>query len=310
MDVDVWYRKLWEAIPIVVLNLHDDEIDEIRQLFCVDFESRGAGYDGGRVWAPADDAARWRAATEAVVAAVGSVEERDREAERRLYPPYRFWSGLRWRLRWGLRRDRLRREYAEHKAALADEVRGAYRAYRAAAADLTDYVAAWRERLAREDREREARWRARLVAAVREAVDGAVWTYGIGKDAGHRRMLIWLSALHHSDAYGYDPVHGGLTARQVQTAIEEARAKDPYVWIAWWGTTAEAMKEWHAELSRGSPGAEPADEARAWEALTGVLVEPVVWRPGELEELRESRTNQGYGPSSNYWSSTSFGTSF
>src|SRR3954469_18427315 len=108
MDVDVWYRKLWEAIPIVVLNLRDGEIDGIRQLFCVDFESRGTGFDGGRVSAPAQDAARWRAATEAVVAAVGSVEERDLEAQRRLYPPYQFWNGLRWRLRWGLRGERLR----------------------------------------------------------------------------------------------------------------------------------------------------------------------------------------------------------
>ncbi|MFI5891939.1 hypothetical protein ACIA5D_17700 [Actinoplanes sp. NPDC051513] len=42
-----------------------------------------------------------------------------------------------------------------------------------------------------------------------------------------------------------------------------------------------------------------------------MTVEPIVWRPGELEKLRSSRSSGGYGASSSYWSpSGSFGTSF
>jgi hypothetical protein len=300
MRVDVCYRKLWEAIPIVVLNLRDEEIEQIRQLFCVEFEHRDFGFDGGRVTATADDAARWRAATEAVVAAVGSVTERDWEARRRLYPPHQFWKRLRWRLR----RERLRRDYEEQRTALEAEARGAYRAYRDAAADLTDYVAAWRERLAREQREREARRRAERLSAVRSAVDGAVWAYRIADRAGHRQVLIWLPAIERTERHEPAGAQHGLTARQVQEVIEAERARDPYTWIGWKDTTGKAMVEWHAGDSTGDA------KVNAWAALTGVVVEPIVWRPGELEEVRASRTNRGYGPSSNYWSPSSFGTSF
>jgi hypothetical protein len=299
MDVDVWHRKLWEAIPVVVLNLRDDEIEQIRQLCCVDVERRG----GARVRAPQADAARWLAATEKVVAAVDAVAKRDLEAYGRQFPPFEPWQGLAWRLKWGLRRDQLRREYEEHRAALAEQVRQVYRAYREEAGDLTAYVAGWRERQAREQREREELAKAERVAAVRDAVAGPVWAYVIGDYATHRRMLIWLPAVEHRDEETGD-VRRGLAAVQVQQAIDDERAADPYLWIRWKPATGTAMKEWHG-------GDERADvQVKAWAALTGSVVEPTVWRPGELEELRKSRTGRGYGPSSNYWSPSSFGTSF
>ncbi|MEV0136044.1 hypothetical protein AB0H83_47355 [Dactylosporangium sp. NPDC050688] len=296
MDVDLCYQKLWEAIRTVVLNLRDDEIEEIRELYCVDLDNRGTGFRAGRLKAPAQDADRWRAATQTVVAAIRSVQERDWEARGRLSPPYQIWEGLRWRLR----RGRLQREYDAQRVALEDEVRAAYRAYRDAAADLTDHVAAWRERQAREQQEREARRRAERVAAVQEGVDGAVWAYLLRDYAGHGQVLIWLPAVDHADEDEGGDARHGLTAREVQQVIEQERARDQYVWIGWKETTGEAMAEWHTD--RAGERAPGDARVRAWTALTGAVVEPIVWRPGELEKLRASWNNRGYGPSSNYWS--------
>ncbi|MFF5228053.1 hypothetical protein [Dactylosporangium sp. NPDC000521] len=310
MDVDVWYRELRMTVGTYVLNLHDAEIEAVGRLYCASSGNRPPRHDDGRVPAPAADAARWRAATETLLAALQSVEERDREARRRLHPPYQFWKGLGWRLRWGLQRARLQRDYEARKAALEVEVRAAYRAFRDDAGDLTDHIAAWRERWAREEREREARWRAERVAAVREGVDGAVWTYRIGDHGGHRRVLIWLPAVERGDGAERGAVVRGLTARQVQKMIEERRGRDPYLWIAWREATGAAMREWHEDEARPGGGERLAPDVAAWAALTGVVVEPIVWRPGELEALRASRPSRGYGPSSSYFSPGSFGGSF
>lgn len=302
MEVDVWYQKLWEANRSTLVGLRDEEIEQARDLFCVDFDNRGTGF-GGRVTASQEDAARWRAATQAVVAAVQSVHDRDWAARNVLFPPQRFWKRQAWRVR----RERLQQEYQVQRAALVGELRAAYRAYRAAAGDLTDHVAAWRERWAREQREQEARWRAERLAAVQEGVEGAVWAYRIRDYADRQQIMIWLPALERSDDGEPAGTRGGLTARQVQDVIDDERARDPYVWIEWKDPTGEAMREWHVDLT----GAKAGREAAAWATITGVTVEPIVWRPGELEKLRSSRSSGGYGPSSNYWSpSGSFGTSF
>ncbi|MEV4140640.1 hypothetical protein AB0J72_51810 [Dactylosporangium sp. NPDC049742] len=306
MDVDVWYRKLRMAVGTYVLHLHDAEIEAAGQLYCVSPGNQPSGSDDGRVPAPAEDAARWRAATEAVLAALGSVEERDRAARRQLHRPDQAWQGV-W---WGLRRDRLHRDYEVRKAALEVEVRAAYRAYRAEAGDLTDHIAAWRERWAREERERAERSRAERVAAVREGADGAVWTYRIGDHGGHRRVLIWLPAVERGDGDERGAVVRGLTARQVQKMIEERRGRDPYLWIGWREATGTAMQEWLEDGGGPAGGERLAGDVRAWAALTGVAVEPIVWRPGELEALRASRPSRGYGPSSSYFSPGTFGTSF
>ncbi|WP_344512699.1 hypothetical protein [Dactylosporangium maewongense] len=293
MDVDVWYRTLRMAVGTYVLHLHDAEIEAAGQLYCVSPGNRPSGSDDGRVPAPAGDAARWRAATEAALAALRSVEERDRAARRQLHRPDQAWQGV-W---WELRRDRLHRDYEVRKAALEVEVRAAYRAFRDEAGDLTDHIAAWRERWAREEREREEQSRAERVAAVRAGADGAVWTYRIGDHGGHRRVLIWLPAVERGDGDERGAVVRDLTARQVQKMIEERRGRDPYLWIGWREATGRAMQEWYEDEARPAGSARVATDVGAWAALTGVVVEPVVWRPGELEGLRVAPPSRGSGPS-------------
>ncbi len=143
---------------------------------------------------------------------------------------------------------------------------------------------------------------------MRAGVDGPVWAYLVRDYAGHGQVLIWLPAVEpHEEPQGGE-VRRGLTVHEVQRVIEQERSRDPYVWIGWTERTAEAMRDWHTD--RAGERAPGDERVTAWAALTGAVVDPVVWRPGELEQLRASRANRGYGPSSNYWSPSTFGGSF
>jgi hypothetical protein len=147
---------------------------------------------------------------------------------------------------------------------------------------------------------------------MREAVDGAVWACQVNEVHKWRKLEIWLPAIGRYDVDARDDAQLGLTASQVQEAIDRERELDEYIWITWGLQTGKAMKEWHAARDRTAAGADDTytkDEELAWQALTGVLVESVRLRP---EDLRDARSRGGYGPSSNYWSPSggSFGTSF
>ncbi|MFI6076214.1 hypothetical protein ACIA5C_32180 [Actinoplanes sp. NPDC051343] len=284
MEADVWYRRLAIAISDE-LDLRDRETRDVRDLLCV--TSRESGRVWGPVVAPEDDAARWRAASETVIAAIGSVQERAAEVRRRYQPPRTLGKRLWWRLR----RSRLRRAYEDQRSALEDEARRAYRAYRDAAGDLTDYVEARDREEEEARREREARLRAERLAAVQDAVGGAGWAYRLTKEDHHRQMLIWISAVERLPGEEHGDARRNMTARQMQRAVEEERARDPYVWIAWREKTRKALAEWNQGQT----------EVQTWQRLTGVVLETYVFRPGELEEMRARRPDRGYGPSSTYW---------
>ena len=313
MDGYVSYRQLWEAVPVRGVKLDDDEIERIRDLASVDLDEDRSRYSSeNRVAAPQADVDRWRAATEAIVAAHESVESRANEAYHRQWPPRAFGPRLAWRLRYLFDRGRVRREYEDAIAALEVEILDAYRAYRDAAGDLTEHIETQRRRKERERRATEQRERVDRAAAMREAVDGAVWACQVNEVAKWRLLMIWLPAIGRSDVDARDDARLGLTASQVQEAIDRERELDEYIWIKWGYQTGKAMTEWHAARDGKSAGADDRyirDQELAWQALTGVLVTSVKLRP---EELRDSRGPGGYGPSSNYWSPSggSFGTSF
>jgi hypothetical protein len=302
MEVDVWHRRLATAISDE-LNLRDRETQELRDLVCVG--NRGSDRVWGPVVASEEDAARWRVATETVLAAIGSVQERAAEARRRLERP----PTLGKRLWWRLQRGGLHRTYKEHRSALEHEARQAYRAYRDAAGDLTTYVEARDREEAEARREREARLRAERLAAVQDAVEGAGWAYRLTKEDHQRQMLIWISAVERLRHEERGDARRNMTARQMQEAVEEERARDPYVWIAWREKTRKAMQEWHEERTGETlhSYSRPEPVVKVWAALTGVVVKPYVSRPGRLKKTRgerpdrAERPDRGYGPSSTYW---------
>jgi hypothetical protein len=320
MDAYVWHKKLWEAMPVRIVKTGDHEIEQIRNLDSVDLDedrSRRGYSTEHRVAAPQADVDRWRAATEAIVSAHKSVETRAIEAYHRHGPPRAVGPRMVWQVRYLFGKGKLRRKYENTIAAVEAEILDAYRAYRDAAADLTEHIETERQREKRERRAKEQRERVERAAAMREAVDGAVWACQVDEDRSRRTLEIWLPAIGERDVVAHDDPQLGLTARQVQEAIDRERELDEYIWIEWGFQTGKAMTEWYAAHDHDAADVDDRyakdeelaeDEELAWQALTGVLVDAVKLRP---EELRDSRT-RGYGPSSNYWSPSvdTFGTSF
>src|SRR4051794_38071882 len=99
MDAYVWHKKLDEAIPSRSVKTDDHEIERIRHLECVDLDD-GCSPNGPsrkhRVAAPQAHVDRWRAATEAMLSAHRSVEQRRGQAWGRQWPP----AAVRQRMAW------------------------------------------------------------------------------------------------------------------------------------------------------------------------------------------------------------------
>ena len=279
------------------MNVRSDEVDAIRRLECaVDPGTVGYDYTDRTVQAPAVDAQRWLAATRVFRTTIGAVAEQ-KAASNRLLPP--SWPGMRRRW-WYMRRfgriRRTRARYDEIQERLRGETVAAYRRYREEAGDLSAYIVAETERRKREEHARQERARETRAAAMAAAAVEPVWGYRLDRldeVSDHRWMQINLVPIE-PDLHVERLDRTGLVLREITSAIAAERARDPYVAVTWSFEAEQALREWH-----GSD-----DEIEAWREFTGVSIDSFPLRPGYVEWTRSQR---GYGPSSNYFSPGGFG---
>ncbi|MFF8770629.1 hypothetical protein [Kitasatospora sp. NPDC015120] len=269
---EVHYRRLSDVMSHYPMNVIDDEVREIRHLYCaVDAITDHHRLPSlPRVTAPAADAQRWNAATEAFQRSIARTEEQASAARRHLRwvrPAARPF----WKTRYALRNRRLRRAYDSTMERLGNDVRTAYREFREQAGDLTPYVHAELERRERESREwreqreRETRERAPArAAAMAEAAGRPVWAYTLRAGTrGDGSFTIHLQTVEEVREPRGAVTRTGLTAEQVQAALTEERLRDRYTSVLWSSETALALEEWH----------ESGRVQEAWRELTGVLVD-------------------------------------
>lgn len=120
-----------------------------------------------------------------------------------------------------------------------------------------------------------------------------VWAYGLRERTSTDPRYFEIALQTVSELR--DPrsrVRTGLTLEQVQAALTEERASDPYIVVRWASETRLTLEEWH----------QGGSVEGAWQQLTGVLVDP--W-PRITEQSRAQRT---YGPSNTYFSPGGFGS--
>lgn len=259
----VYFVRLGSLIPVQGVEVSGDEVEAIRGLYCAadrDTADRYYRRWDNCVQVPAADADRWHAATETILRAMDTVREEQRVAGAHLYPPYVSAAGrLLWRARHGRRNARLRAGYDTTMRRLREDVLAAYRGYRDRAADLTELVAAERERRERDKRARERRERAERAAAMTGAAREAVWAYGL-TDGEHRRFEIHLRPFaRHAPGL----VRSHVTAAQVHAALADERARHPGTVVRWSYPTRLALEEWHRS----------GDARLAWQAITGSPIE-------------------------------------
>ncbi|MEV5434251.1 hypothetical protein [Streptomyces sp. NPDC052701] len=257
------------------------------------------------VYAPAADAERWYAATEAFLRAMKTVDEENRQASLHLYPKSGLLARVLWRVRHARRNRRLRAGYPTTMERLRRDVLTAYRDYREQAGDLTRYVRTVREQEKRrkralweqaeqECRERDRRARAERAAAMAEAPGRPVWGYRLrpGHGGGDQVFEIFLQTVDRARETEGGRMRTGLTPEQVQAALTEERSRDEYTEVTWLYNTGLGLEEWH----------DSGRKELAWQQLTGVLVDR--WPRSTEKSRSQSRT---YGPSSNYFSPGGFG---
>ncbi|WP_267883301.1 hypothetical protein [Streptomyces sp. NRRL S-1022] len=85
-------------------------------------------------------------------------------------------------------------------------------------------------------------------------------------------------------------IRTGLTPDQVQTAFTEERVRDQYTAVMWSYNTCRGLQHWH----------DSGFEHRAWQEITGVLVDPWPRLPqSRPARQKDGHSGRGYGPSSN-----------
>ncbi|WP_345429877.1 hypothetical protein [Actinoallomurus vinaceus] len=287
-STNVRYARLRELLPAYHMNVISPEVGAVRDLFCAVGADRHHRAEQ-RVDAPIADAERWRAATEAILAAMKAVDEQRRQAERHRHAP----RGTRlrriaWRIRHARRNRRLRAEHPATMARLRDEVLAAYRTYRDRAADLTDHVGADNERGKRERLEEDERERRERATVMTGAATGTpVWAYRISEYTWGRVFEIDLQT-PTTRRLRTDLTRTGLTPAQINTALAEERAEHPHTSAHWSLEARLALTEWHG-------GDDPFD---AWQRLSGEPIEPLP--PGAGDGRRSGP--RYHGPSSDYGS--------
>jgi hypothetical protein len=293
-EVKVYVVRVGALVPVEMEPL-GIELARIRGLYCAVDRETAERHNKDRpnfVLVPAADSRRWRAATKALLRAMKTVRRR-------------------------VRGRRLRSaNYGAVIARVGGYVRDACEVYRDKAGDLSRLVEAAQERQMRRrrdgrdhqehHREVRERWERGLEhrnrdkrAAMAGAPGEPAWAYVLYTlGARHRCFRIRLPAV---EDHALLPSHGlpieiatrtGLTPQQVQSALAAERSRHRHTIVEWGPDTKSVLEEWH----------ESGTVEKAWQELTGELVDP---DPRPPNEQRESQ--RFGGPSSDYFGPGGFG---
>jgi hypothetical protein len=276
----IYYQNLRKTLPSCYYpDVTDDEVrqirDEVRRIHCLyvgtldhDHKRLRSTYS---VVAPTDDARRWHAATETVLTALETAQEQWRLAHLHCEDPVPFRAWLVWTIRYFPRNWRLRLNYDTTVKRLHAMVLAALRDFDEQASDLTDFIMAERERRERDRREHQRQDRKLRAIAMGHATDAPVWAYVFhdGPD-GRGKFRIALLTAEGERLEETTLTQTGLTPKQVQAALTKERSKHPYTVVEWYYRTDLTLREWHTN-----------DSIRAWERLTGQLINTVPRHPND-----------------------------
>ncbi|MFB9907001.1 hypothetical protein [Allokutzneria oryzae] len=276
MNVEVHVTDLGLLLGSWTVNVIGTEIRKITALQCATGDPSRP--HGRTVRATEADRDRWCSATDEFLKQIRALQERERVASQHLWPPFqgRLW----WRLRYALRNWSLRRSYNDTAAQLRSDFDTALATYQEHAGDLPDYVVEFTERESVRRAEEDRRDKARR-AAVLTTATGPVWAYELVVSPARRSFAIWLPSLDGGQA-----THTGMTANQVQAALEAERSEHPYTTVYWDMQTRRALEEGHGS------------DVLGWRSFTGVLIDSHPYDPSK----RTMPSKYHSGPSSDYGS--------